>query len=595
MSQNFSCFQAISAELFSQQLLQRLSDSGTTSKKVLKSAQDTLPLRPSIFKLLVTEVPGYKASHIVQTLVSKTFRTDGSIPVAYGDEGRLWPPDGVALAEAYTRLESESDGADGKEALKRFVEARTALVVEAERLAEDCDSWSQDLSRRYLDDGRTQGARVLKSASSPQATRPRARNSIMDSPYLDKILRLTSKRYNKALPHLLPILHALRPPLSPARHAAEDRPHRRGTAWCVGVLAAGVHAAGVGAAARAGGRGAGEGGGGGADGGGADAEVDAGEAGAQGERCIAAAVAQQVPGLVEAWRAERKRQLVGLLPRAGELEGADPARGGACGDADPDVGGAGGADTRAAGADDVLRLDLATSVFTCLGSYAGHCLIGWAGAGVHLRCRVPAELQRENRLHHEPEGARAAAALVRLVGRNPASTSAAEMDKVDARYVCGGCAVQVRGCMRGGKTLTWREGVLHAMEVARGAEPGHAEGAGWAVLSRECATDVRRRERADAAHMDRAWVCTLCAAHFDKHVLREEARRHVREAHAIPRPVQDAHFMFFPGAERTPRVAALLSEEELVAEYRYGRVRRTGRGWGGTCVKEQHGGSYAGE
>ncbi|KAJ7256314.1 hypothetical protein C8J57DRAFT_1650756 [Mycena rebaudengoi] len=46
----------------------------------------------------------------------------------------LKPPDGVALAEAYTRLENESDGADGKEALERFVETRTALVAEAERV-----------------------------------------------------------------------------------------------------------------------------------------------------------------------------------------------------------------------------------------------------------------------------------------------------------------------------------------------------------------------------------------------------------------------------------------------------------------------------
>ncbi|KAJ7248943.1 hypothetical protein C8J57DRAFT_1672025 [Mycena rebaudengoi] len=541
---------------------------------------------------LVTDVPGYEASHLIQTLVPKTFRTDGSIPAAYGDEGRLWPPDGVALAEAYTRLESESDDADGKEALERFVETRTALVAEAERLAEDCDNWSQDLSRRYLDDGRTQGARVLKSvtkrliaAGHAPADVTEGSYSIMDSPYLDKIPRLTSKRYNKALPHLLPILHAAhsarlsrrratlqKTVLTASQAARAAAPPGAWAYWPPGYTLqawAPLRALVDDELAR---EEAEE-----LAGGGADAEVDAGEAGAQGERRIAAAVAQQVPGLVEAWRAERKRQLVELLPCAGELEdAADPARGGACGDADADadVGGAKGADARAAGADDVLRLDLATSVFTCLGSWvpgtrvhAGRCLIGWVGAGAHLRC---GSLQSfwENRLHHEPEGARAAAVLVRLAGRDPASTSAAEMDKVDARYVCGGCAVQARGGVRGRKALTWRESVLHAVEVARGAEPGHAEGAGWAVLSRECAADVRRRERADAAHMDRAWVCTLCAAHFDKHVLREEARRHVREAHAIPRPVQDSHFMFFPGAERTPRVAALLSEEGLVAEYR---------------------------
>ncbi|KAJ7249990.1 hypothetical protein C8J57DRAFT_1239551 [Mycena rebaudengoi] len=536
MSQNFSCFQAISAELFSQQLLQRLSDS---------------------------DVPGYKASHIVQTLVPKTFRTDGSIPAAYGDEGRLWPPDGVALAEAYPRLESESGGADGKEALERFVEARTALVAEAERLAEDCDSWSQDLSRRYLDDGRTQGGRVLKLEErhqAPHRRRPRARGLVTASWTARTSSRRSTRRccaahppshharvrvslppyppHPLALPwaarsfpppptvhsphphrllqnKALPILHAAhsarlscrlqKAVLTAAQAARATAPPGAWTYWPRGYTLqawAPLRALVDDELAR---EEAEE-----LAGGGADVEVEAGEAGAQGERHIAAAVAQHVPGLVEAWRTERKRQLVGLLSRAGELEdAADPARGGACGDADADAdaGGAGGAHAHAAGADDVLRLDLATSVFTCLGSWvpstrmhAGRCLIGWAGAGAHLRYRVPAELQRENRLHHEPEG-----------GRGGGSRAARR-----ARSGAGG-----------------REG----------------------------------------EEEDRAWVCTLCAAHFDKHVLREEARRHVREAHAIPRPVQDSHFMFFPGAERTPRVAALLSEEGLVAEHGCNVVR----------------------
>ncbi|KAJ7248955.1 hypothetical protein C8J57DRAFT_1724060 [Mycena rebaudengoi] len=486
--------------------------------------------------------------------------------------------------DAYTRLEGESTGPDGKEALERFVEARTALVAEAERLAEDCDSWSQDLSRRYLDDGRTQGARVLKSATKRLIAADHApadvtegSYSIMNSPYLDKIPRLTSKRalvdavphirpptthasespslpthhtllpslgapvlslpplpfahptptgYNKALPHLLPILHAAHSARLSRRRATLQKTVLTASQAACAAAPPGAWAywlRGYTLQAWAPRRAL------------VDDELAKEEAeelagacgGCGGERRIAAAVAQHVPGLVEAWRAERKRQLVELLPCAGELEdAADPARGGACGDADADadVGGAKGADARAAGADDVLRLDLATSVFTCLGSW--------------------------------PEGARAAAVLVRLAGHDPASTSAAEMDKVGAVCVRG-CAVQARGGVRGRKALTWREGVLHAVEVARGAEPGHAEGAGWAVLSRECATDVRRRERADAAHIDRAW-----------HVLREEARRHVLEAHAIPRPVQDSHFMFFPGAERTLRVAALLSEKGFVAEYR---------------------------
>ncbi|KAJ7274671.1 hypothetical protein C8J57DRAFT_1714498 [Mycena rebaudengoi] len=87
----------------------------------------------------------------------------------------LKPPDGVALAEAYTRLESESDGADGKVALERFVEAWTALVrvAEAERLAEDC-TWTTDACV----------AKRLIAASHAPADITEGSYSIMDSPYL---------------------------------------------------------------------------------------------------------------------------------------------------------------------------------------------------------------------------------------------------------------------------------------------------------------------------------------------------------------------------------------------------------------------------
>ncbi|KAJ7264790.1 hypothetical protein C8J57DRAFT_1718601 [Mycena rebaudengoi] len=338
----------------------------------------------------------------------------------------------------------------------------------------------------------------------------------------------TPTGYNKALPHLLPILHAAhsarlsrrrttlqKAVLTAAQTARAAAPPGAWAYWPPGyTLQAWAPLRAL-----------------------VDDELAREEAE---ELARSGADAEHVPGLVEAWRAERKRQLVGCCRVRGSWR--TWIRCGAVRAGMRMWAGRGGADARAAGADDVLHLDLATSVFTCLGSWvpgtrvhAGRCLIGWAGAGAHLRC---GSLQSfwENRLHHEPEGARAAAVLVRLAGRDPASTSAAEMDKVDVWYAGG-------------------EGVLHA------------EGAEWAVLSTRAA-DVRRRERADAAHKDRAWGCTLCEAHFDKHVLREEARAHVREAHAIPRSVQDALFMFFPGAERAPRVAALLSEEGLVAEYR---------------------------
>ncbi|KAJ7245294.1 hypothetical protein C8J57DRAFT_1679859 [Mycena rebaudengoi] len=220
-----------------------------------------------------------------------------------------------------------------------------------------------------------------------------------------------SPHSNKALSHLLPILHSVR--LATLQKAV--------LTWCVGVTdRRGVLRALVDdELARE------------------EADVDV-EAGVQG-----AAVAQHVPGLVEAWRA-------GSSWRVGELEDADPAWDGAEG---------------AGGANDVDLVTMPRVV----------------GAWHRVGARTPAlSGPWENRLHHEPDGAR--------------------------------CSQE------GGRE---GEGVLHAVEVAR----GHTErGVGGGC---------------EAAR----------AAHFDKGGTRDPGPR--RALYVLPR-----------GG------AALLSEEGLVAEYR---------------------------
>ncbi|KAJ7256278.1 hypothetical protein C8J57DRAFT_1721481 [Mycena rebaudengoi] len=405
----------------------------------------------------------------------------------------LKPPDGVALAEAYTRLESESDGADGKEALERFVEARTALVAEAERDLTDTDiifnlsHWrcpcfvaKQLIAAGHAPADVTEGsysimespylpprsvrfpsrffitssffAFSVKIRSSPHPRRslaapPPARSFPPSYPPLS-ILRFTFRF--RFPPSFLPSSARVSPRLAttePSHTSSPSCTPRTPPAWCVGVLAAGVHAAGVAlvddelAEELAGG--------------GADAEVDVGEARAQ-EQHVA--------------------RRSGEHERPGALEQADPARGGACGDADADAGGAGGADAdaRAAGADDVLRLNLATSAFTASG--------------------------RENRLHY----ARAAAVLVRLARRRWMGWT---------RGMCAGGA--------GG-----HEGAEGA-DVAggRAACGGGGEGCGGGA----CGGRARRERKCTVAvHKDKVWVCT--------------------HTHKIPRPVQDKHFMSFPGA-----------------------------------------------
>ncbi|KAJ7248928.1 hypothetical protein C8J57DRAFT_1475358 [Mycena rebaudengoi] len=210
--------------------------------------------------------------------------------------------------------------------------------------------------------------------------------------------------------------------------------------------------------------------------------------------------------------------LLVLLPRAGELDGANPARGGAGGDAD----------AREAGTDDdEVRLDLATNMSACLGSWVPGTRDAASSGGWLHHARAAAVLVRL-----------VAAVLVRLAGRDPARQRWMKW----TRGMCGGGRARTEGA-----------------DMARGRAAcggGRARSGAGACGGCGVGDAVARQERADAAHKDGAWVY---AAHFDEHVVREEAReRHIRSKTRTSR-------------SSSARVAVLLSEEGLVAEYRHGR------------------------
>ena len=110
---------------------------------------------------------------------------------------------------------------------------------------------------------------------------------------------------------------------------------------------------------------------------------------------------------------------------------------------------------------DLHLLNLATFVFTCLGSTmssirAGRCLIGWDGASPHLRCGA-LQTRWDRRLHFSRRGYETARVLVELVGWDAGRATVVEMDGFDGWFVCGGCRAGEGEGEGGRKALTWRE------------------------------------------------------------------------------------------------------------------------------------------
>ncbi|KAJ6473108.1 hypothetical protein C8R45DRAFT_1012259 [Mycena sanguinolenta] len=525
---------------------------------------------------LVETVPSYSSSHDINTLVVKTFRDDGRTSNADSDIGRLWRADGIAVAQEFERLAAAD--ADSPGILDAFIEARKQTVQTIVKRADEAEVWGDKVHDDLLHRWTVHYRRVVASSRKRLIDEGHdPLDAVSDEvdwdramAYLEDFPRLTSKRWNKARPHVLPLVAAARAyrlererallvanrtaavgvatsyvlrtappttwPYAPPYHTIEALPQ----------LQALIH--------------------------------DPSDTPLPDDDPRLAHALLSLPAFVEAWRSEKRALLASLLPRPTGCASASAST-----KPEPDLD----------------RLGLATSVFTCLGSWvgamsvtAGRSLIGWAGAGAHLRCRSLRSFW-DRRVHFASEGAEAAAALVRLVGLNPDTATAGQMDEfcggelhtgagagkgagggadLDRRFVCMLCPVEVHRGMHGRRAMRWRECVQHTIERTRmnGGDAAHLGAApAWALLTDAAVDDLRRRERGDPVVFDDAWACTLCTAHYEGRTTRAQVVEHVRVVHQIREPLVGTHFMYFTGSERRkPRLPALVSQEVHVLELR---------------------------
>lgn len=107
-------------------------------------------------------------------------------------------------------------------------------------------------------------------------------------------------------------------------------------------------------------------------------------------------------------------------------------------------------------------LDLAAIVFSCANCskgthHLGAALVGWDNILTHICSSNTHPTKWHGELRLSEKGHASALALMKLVRRDPQTTAAKDMDKLDARFSCGNCECTDFLGAKWGKALTWRE------------------------------------------------------------------------------------------------------------------------------------------
>ncbi|KAJ7814210.1 hypothetical protein B0H14DRAFT_1420432 [Mycena olivaceomarginata] len=513
--------------LFGPQICQECGQSGAEVDHLLFR----LVCFPCLEKNLEDVVPGYPASHEIHTALHKTYRGVESDDDLDPQRGRFWRADGSAVVAQYEA--SLADG--GAEAALRFIEERRELVSKHREFAMECDNWAwetrtkhrKEYSKKYDRIGKSVMKRLISEGFDERDVE--AFYYVSDCDVLYRMPRLTSKLWHRARPYIVPrilqaqterlareravrverrkqlilaaALMALRTPVPGLRHGYYPPPHTIDTFPPLAQLI----------------------------------QEDLDEPPTHDDPRLVAALAE-APWFVDAWVVETQKLLVSLLPDAPpEPRNSDP---------------------------DFSLLERATSVFRTRRNSPRivDTVIGWDQARAHLHCfHQPPEWRHpgDGLVEFNPRGSAVAAELAVLLGLDPKTVTAAEMDATEARFVCGVCPPETHGRRR---PLTWRDCVVHGGSNATPASHGPPS---WIVLSPLAAADVRRREEPEDYSDAHVWSCTLCNDYLPSLGYHKDVKEHIVLKHAIAQPIEGEHLIHFKGLEspRPRRRRVFLSAE----------------------------------
>ncbi|KAJ7692601.1 hypothetical protein B0H17DRAFT_1330749 [Mycena rosella] len=461
---------------------------------------------------LAHRMPGYPSSHAVNSLVPRTWISPANDEEEeldtwydYNEFGRFWRADGATVAAQYDSVSTDPD------ALEKFVKSRKMLVKQIQDIGNKYETWEKEILRAASKSKRTTD-RILRSVERrlisegfEQTDVDGAYIDATDVPHLKHISRLTSKRWNKARPDVLPHIEQER-----HRCSGYFPPHAR-PGLVVRILLP-------------------------------SASLDHHTSRlvplmdnpedtpiALADPRLRAAL-EDAPVVLDAWSEVQQSALADLLP--GTTSGAVET---------------GARDERVP-----------------LRPRGRH----WLGRGARTSTR---QLRHTGGGHHDilRSRERGRAALTRLLGMDPATATAAEMDTADARFVCANCAGKGRAALR------WRECVVHDFGLHMSDPAGNITPE-WLLLSPLARADVLRREGEPDLTRLRTWSCALCPYVRDNawpHSS-QDVREHIRVEHAVEHPVEGTDMICFMCTERPQRRIAPLVEGALPNIYRCKRCAK---------------------
>ncbi|KIM46543.1 hypothetical protein M413DRAFT_317544 [Hebeloma cylindrosporum] len=192
-------------------------------------------------------------------------------------------------------------------------------------------------------------------------------------------------------------------------------------------------------------------------------------------------------------------------------------------------------------------LNFASSVFICPAhppdKYGHSVLLGWEDAAVHLECTMPRTQQlTENSeplsFQYSTIGRETVLYLLDLLGLE-ASTSAFDVEALEARFTCGSCPPESRrGALKGRFALKFKDCVSHVVN-----RPDHPTDS-FLLLSKEATESVVFHERSSCPEGELSWCCKHCSSHLESYVTRNSVLRHIQEMHSILQPVQRVDFVY---------------------------------------------------